>query len=1226
MAGFEINLYSNKQQFHRYGTDDFALLEIGIGSYNISSLANFLSLDSSTLLPIPNKPLNPDVKEFFSGNDATTIFNKISGKDYESNMKIMEFNFDDKQYKEITGFSEIKKLDTIKFKPDTFTIPTDTNIKDFLLSWDNVQKGIAITDPKIINGYKAVAYKIQNSLSGCITFDSTIKILGGDRTSKIRLYLLDNADSDNSRGIALNGSPFMTDQPSTPYGMRYGFGDYMSSPTAVYPKPSNQGQDDPRNSVAGRMRTVYDPSTGEFESGTQQMLARLLEDIDTADIPDLTVEQLQALSKEEIYDNGPDSAGYMGNFTKGKAIPLSAENGNPYMFGPDFVGGCTGDKKVQITVINRLNQSYKAGSIVVVSRMLGESGNWIIVSPGVDRAGKKKISFQYSEYGKAIIPANYYFTDPYGSILLPDNSNPQRSISSKIRASYYSRFDNPDSVPDPLQTYQVFCNPSVLVWLNTLLPDVADDDNPEIKLLELYNNSDVNSIFQNMSNNRYIDTVNKQRDIMEWIYEHESNITRRNSANALITSSDIAKMPKNVLRRSTKLYTIQSNYTTQELVADGDVGVAEVPYWGMVFSDGYKTSQCVDYKSIPDVKNNIILNGTNGIAGDSNFSELPVEVTFSAPYFGNNIQTLRFLRKDPILFDSTKIKNILNGVKKNGGFYTNIANELNFSNMSQSNKTFNDYVNRIPISYSNIFDDFERIHNPNTTYFFNLEPVNPSKLQFSPCPIELLYAPADTKLDNPSFYRIKNSLNNFNNQWSDKITTNFKQYLQLLIQDTTPSPPKITSATDGVDIGNIYNIPSLSYGSSFANGTSITDRHRAPVGVLLDPQIVPPFNTLSRFPCMPILTCKTTINTNASSLLFTIDQRFGTVAKKTLSGGQGPSVTILPIGGGIGWGVGGTPIQQNIIPQWGDINRTDNIDSFGTTALHVKIFESWPLNQTIFLNTIFTPLHFNPSTDGYKYTLEYNGDNLKFSKNPDPTAIEYSTVDFRLPTKNDGAVAAIGQTVASGDLKPMSDWVRTGIRRAKLLTNGGFVYIKPVFCVSSVKLKTLNGATLGGKGYKKDTIFSYDDGSSFTVNINETTGEIIEINDLTKGYDKDTFLMNNNSPGISSININIVPTQSELEGNGAVFEPSFILCGKLMIDKCPKQVSPIVRLTKSSNMGEDAAEGISTTTINLSDNATNKSYDLFYFFHNDPTHYTLDSNSVYYRDLAQYVISEVKPV
>lgn len=1187
MSGFEINLYSNRREFHTFATDDFALLEIGIGAYNISSIANFFSIKEDTFAQI--KPMNPDTKEFFSNEDGKTIANKLIGENFLLNMRIMEFDIDTKKYKEVTGFSNILELDSIKFKPNRFTQPSEKNIKDFLQNWNKVQQGF-ISEPKIVNGYKAVAYKVQNSLSGCIIFDADLNILGNSRKSLIRLSLLDSANNSSERSMSFNGSPFISAVPRTAYGAEYSFNSYSQSRTGAYDKP--EGSNSPTDAVAGKLATAYDPSTGEHVSGTQQMLVKLLDDIDTADMPELTVQELNALNREDFYDKGPDSPGFMGNFTTGKAIPLSAENGNPYMFGPDFRGGCSSDKKVQINLINRLNQNYKAGSVVVVSKMLGDNGNWTIVSPGTDTGTKKKISFENFEYQKYLIPVNKFFRRNFSENITPNN------LISKIRNHYYASLIDNANILDDEQTYKVFCSDvNILIKLNILASELDyDEEEPATKLYNEY----INPV--SVSD---ITTAVEDKNIDKFELAHSQCIKMQDDISTSITYDKYLPnecLPKNVLRRSKNLYKIISYFSTH-LSDDPTMGVADAPFWGIVFPEGYKADQCK--KFYDKVKDTIILGqGRYGVAGDPNLSELSVKSNLCAPYFDDNIQSLLFLKSmSNNNIDTTSQGYPSDLIRKTGGIFTNydplfLVNGSIFENTKKYVEFNNNLESVIRFNNSHIFSEI-----------YGLEPVNPSKLQFSPLSIEQIYATSE--LNNPGFNRIKESLARLNGSWSDAINKNFVDYLK---ENSIATTSQTYTADSSADVGNVYPTSALSFSNAFQGST--LDRHPAPVGVLRNGStILPAVNNFPRSPVIPVLTCKSTISTGATSLLFTIDQYFGSVAKKTIAGGQGPTLTVLPVGAGVGFSIGGTPLAENSIPQWGDNTRTDNFDSMGTTALHVRIFEAWPCNQTIFLGHIFTPMHFNPSIIGNtKYEIENTSDGKIKLKSLSESSSR-SDVDFQIPTNNNDTVISLGSIVTQDNLAPMTKWKWTGIRRAKLLNNGGFAYLKPVFAINGIP--TIKN---GGSGYKQDTMFTYPDGSSFKINV--TNGKITSLKDFVSNYDSNTNILKDDSVGILSLDAK--PIQSEVEGNGAVFEPQFRLVGKIALDKGPKELSTIKRLTKSSNMGEDSAEGVSTTVIDI-EGSSSKKFDLFYFFHNDPTHYSLNGSEPFYRDLAQYVISEVKP-
>ena len=114
---------------------------------------------------------------------------------------------------------------------------------------------------------------------------------------------------------------------------------------------------------------------------------------------------------------------------------------------------------------------------------------------------------------------------------------------------------------------------------------------------------------------------------------------------------------------------------------------------------------------------------------------------------------------------------------------------------------------------------------------------------------------------------------------------------------------------------------------------------------------------------------------------------------------------------------------------------------------------------------------------------------------------------------------------------------------------------------------------------------------------------------------------------MTSVAANIQPQYLGSTGTGAVFNNvRFIVKEKYGYDPAPKELAPITRLTKASNNGEELIEGISTTSISLNnENSVSKEYDVFYFYHNDPSHYSIDRTLAYNAAWAQYAIVEVNP-
>ena len=104
---------------------------------------------------------------------------------------------------------------------------------------------------------------------------------------------------------------------------------------------------------------------------------------------------------------------------------------------------------------------------------------------------------------------------------------------------------------------------------------------------------------------------------------------------------------------------------------------------------------------------------------------------------------------------------------------------------------------------------------------------------------------------------------------------------------------------------------------------------------------------------------------------FEIKQNVGLVAQAT-STAETNLATI--IGGIIATITGQGGGKQYELPQWG--SSDDAIDSFGTTALHIRIFDGWPDEDALYDPRYFSVLHFNPAgTPGAE--LDDNGNPIE---------------------------------------------------------------------------------------------------------------------------------------------------------------------------------------------------------------------------------------------------------
>lgn len=1182
---FDINFYSRRHHYHRYSSDDFALKSIGIANYNSSSA---IALFKTT-------PENPDLKEFFG--DLSTTKDKILGIGKESSLELMDFDVKEKKYKLITGLSEIIKLDPDVYKSDKFKILSVSKIEDFLKNWDDVQLGV-ISEEKEVNSYRAIAYRIQNSMSGCINFEADLTVLKDSRKVKIKLALTDYKDTDSDRTLSFRGSPLITSIPETADGLLHGFRSTSAEPPGTYIPPLFGGTNNPQNTVSANLRLAYDPSTGRYESGTQQILVRLVTSLDPATVPSLRSADLFALTREDIYDDGTDGAGYMGDFKIGSGVPLSKENGNPHLYGPNFVGRCENQNPRVIQVVNRSGKSFRDGDLVMCALIGGE---WLVMEYGGGGGydpNKKNLYFGPSEYQQYIIPAKDYFTADTPEVKQSRFMPP--AVLSSIRNEFYLNLSSVVSNSAYGSDISSINNITKLVQLNLFASSIPQDAEDPVAYIEanfdatdkaaLTNNSKVikplYSIVDNISNYFITPDWNAITDTIDSNHAIPRNIEAKNSRKLTVKNDDNGSSPD----------------TTLDVLRGIEVPV----FWGMLFPDGYRTEQCSKFILANTGINNIPI-----FANDPNLRELSVIATISIPDLKDPIKHMKLYGNDV-----KPLKNLLSLVRKTGGY---------FMNKYSLPGTVNSFYNVISLNDSfQRCDDLNRLSSLDNvgSKVYGLEPLKPNRLQFSPLSLEALYL--KSQLNNTNYANLKSSIDfikNFqfsNSNWSSNYLEDYGFW--YLIDFLSKND---TAASNSIDIGNNYSNKILSIDEAFPYQETAL-RHVGPYGISAD--MLPPVYDYRRSVVMPVLTCKSSLRTSAEALQFDIKQNCGMAPKITISPGFGPQVTVLPIGLGLTWVDQPTvPGAQQNVPQWGDRNRTDDIDSFGTTALHARVYEAWPMDQTLFLGMYFTPLHFNPAPTQYQEEVAYDENGVpsikqKLVKTRDGSEVpveSVSSVDFKVPTASGGSIMTQGTEITSGNLAPFAEWKYNKIRRGMLLTGGGFAYERNIIGVdpASIKIQPPSGqVTYGGTNYIVGDKFRFLDGTTIEVAGVGTSGTISSFKPAVPGR----------NPNITTYIPNVQPSYLGSTGNGAKFDKV-----KLQVRTCygfdrqPKEVVPITRLTKKSDP-KASAEGNNITTVDLkNDSGKPKAYDIFYFFHNDPSHYSIDYTTPFNGGWAQYVICEV---
>lgn len=1184
---FDINFYSRQSEFHRYSTEDFALLSIGLGVYNKSSAKDFFETQ------------NPDIKEFF-GNTKNAL-DAVLGVNATAAMEILEFDVMDKTFKIKKGLAEILQLNPQKYPITKYPVVQAGNIEQFLDDWNKVQMGI-LTGP-VVNSYNAIVDKIHNSVSGCISFKTNLNVLGNQRVANIILVPTYSRDNQSNRTMSFRGSPLISAVPKTAEGMMYSHSLTNQLPIGQYGSPFEGGDGNPKNNVAGNLRLTYDPTTGEFESGTQQILVRLVDDIDAAEMSDISGEAILSATPSDFYDD-PESELFMGNFTKGRGVPLSMENGNPHMYGPNFKGGCTSSAtKSIIIVVNRAPQAFKSGQLVMCSKINGE---WVILPTGGQENLRKKISFGNFEYQQYILPASSFFMrtidDTKGQFerILPSD------VARKIRNLYYLKLAEgaDDKVIDTTMN-DIAKITSLNIFASTIPSDIED---PIQYIKDNYDPTEVAVILNQADAERSRD---EETGFIQYFIDANSYLYYPDK-----TFDEVANaLPKNTILKTARTLSLAGG--------TGDIGSSalrsaagdllygdEVPFfWGMLFPDGYKSES-----TAPFIAAKREAFRTNPLfANDKNLRELSVLSNLGFPYVKDQVANLALIKMN--IKNSHSLDNELRYVRKTSGLFVTEKMFRLFSGDFLKNIYDSISLNSAGGIFGNerysTHDRFAPQH------LSNLEPLKPNRIQFSSMSIEHLYSKSILKATEYSL--LESSVNYF----LDKIFRNgaavmanfwasrkFGDVVNDWWRSDSRAPNSVARA-GFIDNGNQYNLSSLL--TEFFT-QSAANRHPAPLGTTF--LILPLVRGFRRSMAVPILTCKSKVKTSADSLTFTTSQVFGMSKRVSVSPADINVPIILPIGAGLAWNQPDAPIQVNSFPQWGDRNRSDSIDSFGTTALHVRVFEGWPINQTINLGHCFTPLHFNPSVQDIAKVITYNDEgNPVLSDALDDKGkpiVGVSEVDFRVPTQLSGDTVGSafkkGANITEKNLAPFSQWKRNTIRRAKLLTNGGFIYLITYVGISkdSISIKSK------GEGYTKEDKFVYPDGTEIKL---LADGPISSI-EITEGEN-----------GMSSVFEGLQPQYLGSTGKNAEWnKPRFVVKEKYGYDPGPKEVAPITRLTKPSNNGENLVEGSLTTSITLNNvSTTSKEYDIFYFYHNDPSHYSMDRSLAFNAGWAQYAIVELNP-
>lgn len=293
----------------------------------------------------------------------------------------------------------------------------------------------------------------------------------------------------------------------------------------------------------------------------------------------------------------------------------------------------------------------------------------------------------------------------------------------------------------------------------------------------------------------------------------------------------------------------------------------------------------------------------------------------------------------------------------------------------------------------------------------------------------------------------------------------------------------------------------------------------------------------------------------------------------------------------------GSGPQEYGFPQYGSIS--DNYNTFGTTALHCRIFDAWPREDTIWDTRYFAALHFNPSgqdEDGF------------------------NSVDFPVPTLNGGGFPSEGTVInSSHDLKNRNDWTLDQIRRGKLLSAGGFVYKKLTIGLDPGSVVIAKAGTSA----ETDTL----EISTFNVKMRVlASGGAVTGVDFTPYADELGNMMNGEDLDGNAFKESYVDPDTGSQYTGFIVQFSdavLVFQGVVRYipkkDPGPQEHGGIKRLTTGTGGDSGRITGNVTTEFALNPNDTGQ-YDAYFFFHNDISHtFMFGYPATQYPGFAQYI-------
>jgi hypothetical protein len=452
-----------------------------------------------------------------------------------------------------------------------------------------------------------------------------------------------------------------------------------------------------------------------------------------------------------------------------------------------------------------------------------------------------------------------------------------------------------------------------------------------------------------------------------------------------------------------------------------------------------------------------------------------------------------------------------------------------------------------------------------------LTPANPNLIQFTPLPAEMvIHSDPQNFVDSSTEKRgsIKTAMNGYAQGDPHMFGKMFSRFSTSNVGNYLPYDQYIKSAPLSIPLGTLLLYGSTDTGSAY-EGLNL-------VGITA---------AINRF-----------TRPGGGTVNMEVYEDFGPPQFSSVSGGQDAVFSsVAAVFGIVAFTPAGSPVSRSW-PQYGSTFGGPN--SFGTTALHCRVFDAWPRSDTIWDTRFFSVLHFNPSSSG--------GDS--------------ANVDFRVPTYKNGSYPSSGTAVNSGtDFKDPNEWTVDTIRQGKLVSSGGFVYRKLTVGLSpNVQIikagSNVEGETLEIDKYNIKMKIEASGGAVQSVSFpsQDALGNILSGEDMSQKDFSDRYYDNSDPNNVIDVTGYIVRVgDAVLAFQGVVrYIPK--------LDPGPKEHGASTRLT-SGTADAGRITGNKSTEFGLEPNDSGE-YEAYFFFHNDISHtFQFRYPGAQYPGYAQYV-------